>query len=155
MRNVLLLGLISLSLFGCAENYSNGERIGMITQFSLTGVVWKSYEGHLNMTQTGMNSSQAFDFSVDNDQNPQDVISILDSAARQGWKVKLGYHEVWGAKNVFNNRGHTDYFITSVEILDKTPMASVFGNRDTTRNVTGRTVDTIYVVIIDKSRVKP
>ena len=149
--------LIALSIFlfffsSCSENYSNGERIGVITQFSNTGVIWKSHEGHLNVTQTGMNSSVPFDFSVDNDNESPDVIRLLDSAAQFGWKVKLVYHQTFG-KNWFKNRGETDHFVNKVEVLEKN-----FGNMfngsshdSTSNNRTGKIIDTIYVVI-DKSK---
>ena len=86
---LLAIAFASLILTSCSENYSNGERIGVITQFSETGLIWKSWEGHLNVTQTGMNSSVPFDFSIDNDNPNQAVINTLDSAAQHGWKVKL------------------------------------------------------------------
>ena len=136
-----LLGLLTLT--SCSENYSNGERIGVITQFSETGLVWKSWEGHLNVTQTGMNSSIPFDFSIDNDNPNQEVINTLDSAAQHGWKVKLVYHETAGF-NWFGNRGETNHFITNVEVLEKN-FGNVFNNQEP--KVTGRVIDTIYVVI--------
>ena len=86
--SVLIYASLTL-LSSCSENYSNGERIGVITQFSETGLIWKSWEGHLNVTQTGMNSSVPFDFSIDNDKPDQQIINRLDSAAQYGWKVKL------------------------------------------------------------------
>ena len=58
----LSLGL-ALVMTSCTENYSNGERIGMITKFSQKGLVFDSWEGTLNTTQTGMNSAQPFEFS--------------------------------------------------------------------------------------------
>jgi hypothetical protein len=136
-----LLGLLTLT--SCSENYSNGERIGVITQFSETGLVWKSWEGHLNVTQTGMNSSIPFDFSIDNDNPNQEVINKLDSAAQHGWKVKLVYHQTKGW-NWFSNRGLTNHFITKVEVLEKN-FGNVFNNQEP--KVTGRVIDTIYVVI--------
>jgi hypothetical protein len=147
MKYIPFLFLACL-LCSCSENYSNGERIGLITQFSSSGAFHKSWEGHLNMTQTGMNSSQAFDFSIDNDHEDQVVINAIDSAAQHGWKVKLTYHETIG-KNWFSNRGDTDHFITAVEILDKSPLSALLNNRDS--SVHGHTIDTIYVVI-DKSK---
>ena len=45
------------------------------------------------MAQTGMNSSTPFDFSIDNDNEPDGLVKILDSAAQYGWKVKIIYHE--------------------------------------------------------------
>lgn len=136
------LFLITIIIFSsCTENYSNGERIGLVTKFSKNGIIWKSWEGHLNQTQTGMNSSTPFDFSIDNDNEPKGLVNKLDSAARYGWKVKLVYHRVF-FKNWFGNRGETNYFITSCDILDRAPVQSVFENPNS-----GKVVDTIYVVI--------
>ena len=139
---VVLLVVIA-SLF-CSENYSNGERIGVITQFSESGLIWKSWEGHLNVTQTGMNSSVPFDFSIDNDKPDQEIINILDSAAQYGWKVKLVYHETFG-KNWLSNRGETNYFISKVEVLEKNFGNAFNGNKQ--QKIGGKVIDTIYVVI--------
>lgn len=127
MKNLCLL-VLCLFLASCSENYSNGERIGVVTQFSSTGLIFKSYEGHLNVTQTGMNSSVPFDFSVDNDHEDPAVVTALDEAAKGGWKVRLVYHQTAG-KNWFENRGETDYFVTDVDVLEKN-----FGNQFTTQD---------------------
>jgi hypothetical protein len=119
LAKLVIMGLLFLSMGSCSENYSNGERIGLITQFSRTGVLFKSWEGELHVTQTGMNSTMNdFQFSIDNDREDQNLINQIDSAAEHGWKVKLIYHETVG-KNWFHNRGETDHFITEVEVLDK------------------------------------
>jgi hypothetical protein len=146
MKNTLFaLALFSLTLVGCSENYSNGERIGFVTKFSNRGLIWKSWEGELNLTQTGMNTSSTFQFSIDNDRQDEKVVKVLDSAATLGWKVKIRYHETTG-KNWFRNRGETDHFVETVEVLDRTPL-SVFNTpqKDGT-HVAGK-VDTIYLVI--------
>jgi hypothetical protein len=139
----LIVSLFVL-LTSCSENYSNGERIGVITQFSETGLVWKSWEGHLNVTQTGMNSSVPFDFSIDNDKPNPAIINKLDSAAQYGWKVKLVYHETAG-KNWFNNRGETSHFITEVEVLERNFGNAFNGSQQ--QKTTGSVIDTIYIVI--------
>lgn len=146
---VLLITLLLTS--SCTENFSNGERIGMVTQFSKTGLLFKSWEGELHVTQTGMNSTMHdFQFSIDNDHEDTAVINQIDSAAEYGWKVKLTYHETSG-KNWFNNRGETDHFITNVEILDKNPVGSLFNNKPLT-SPGGGIHDTIYVVIDPNKR---
>jgi len=146
MKKLFILLFLSASLIitSCSENYSNGERIGVITQFSETGLIWKSWEGHLNVTQTGMNSSVPFDFSIDNDNPNENVIKTLDSAAQYGWKVKLVYHETKG-KNWFSNRGETNHFINKVEVLEKNFGNAFNGNVE--QKVIGKVIDTIYVVI--------
>lgn len=151
MKRIIICGLIGLfGLVSCTENYSNGERIGMITKFSEKGLVWNSWEGTLNTTQTGMNSAEPFEFSVDNDVNDPVVISTLDSAATNGWKVKIKYHQTFG-KNWFNNRGETSHFVKEVVVLDKNPLGSMFGTNKTKSNcdckTEGKVIDTIYVVI--------
>ena len=119
-RLFFILSSVTILFTSCTENYSNGERIGLISKFSEKGVFWKSWEGDMVLTQTGMNQSANgdFEFSVDNDRPDTTVIKMIDSAANLGWKVKLTYHEVLGY-NWFQNRGETDHFITKVEVLDR------------------------------------
>lgn len=151
MKKLFLLFSIAILFTSCTENYSNGERIGMITKFSKKGLIWSSWEGTLNTTQTGMNSANQFEFSVDNDVNDPKVITTLDSAATYGWKVKIKYHETFG-KNWFNNRGETNYFVKEVEVLDKDPIGNIFGNDQKAQPESGgKVIDTIYVVI-DRTR---
>lgn len=158
---VLLAILLTFSLTSCTENYSNGERIGMITKFSQKGLAFSTWEGTLNTTQTGMNSGQPFEFSVDRDVNDPQVIKTLDSAATYGWKVKIKYHETFG-KNWFSNRGETNHFVKAVDVLDRDPIGNLFGDspNNTQQNTskdpcncktTGKVIDTIYVVI-DRSK---
>lgn len=150
MKKLFLLFSIAILFTSCTENYSNGERIGMITKFSKKGLVWSSWEGTLNTTQTGMNSANQFEFSVDND-DVEFVGSTLDSAATYGWKVKIKYHEIFG-KNWFSNRGETNYFVKEVQVLDKDPIGNIFGNDQKTQSESGgKVIDTIYVVI-DRTR---
>ena len=152
---MLAIALLVVSAFmftSCSENYSNGERIGTITRFSNKGIVWKSWEGNLNITQTGMNSSgEPFEFSMDNDKDQPKIKETIDSAAQHGWKVKVIYKQVRGW-NWWSNRGETNYFVEKVEVLDKNfgmnPFGNVGGNEG---KVSGKVIDTIYVVI-DKSK---
>lgn len=134
-------------LTSCSENYSNGKRVGTITQFSETGNIWKSHEGHLNVTQTGMNTASSFDFSIDNDNVPKGIVETLDSAQNYGWKVELTYHETFG-KNWFGNRGETNHFVTEVKVLDRN-FNSIFGSNliDTTQTKNKVvTKDTIFTI---------
>jgi hypothetical protein len=150
-KAIFYFAILAIGLTSCTENYSNGERVGMITKFSQKGLVYDSWEGTLNTTQTGMNSAEPFEFSVDNAINDPKVIATLDSAATEGWKVKIKYHQTFG-KNWFNNRGETNYFVKEVHVLDRNPIGNLFG-RNTDTITGGRVIDTIYVVI-DKSQLK-
>lgn len=147
----LLLAITTLALTSCTNNYSNGERIGYVCKFSNKGLIWKSWEGELNLTQTGMNTSSLFDFSVDNDNEDKTIVAQLDSAASLGWKVKLKYHEVAGY-NWFSNRGHEDYFVSEVDILDRKPFTFNSNSANVSAvvpaySIKGKTIDTIFVVI--------
>lgn len=148
---ILCVAFVAM-LSGCKENYSNGEKVGNLIEFTKKGVIWDSWEGRLNLTQTGMNTSgEPFSFSFDNDRDDQDsLINILYQAQVEGWKVKIKYHEVWGFKNVLNNRGETDYFVDGVTVLDK-DFANVSKRLTGERN--GHVVDTVYVVI-DKNELR-
>jgi hypothetical protein len=147
----LLLVISAITLTSCSENYSNGERIGVITQFSNSGVIFESHEGHLNVTQTGMNSSVPFDFSIDNDREDPKLIATIDSAAQYGWKVKLVYHETFG-KNWFSNRGDTNHFITKCEVLEKNFGNAFNGPKANIGQIKGKVIDTIYVVITNPKK---
>ena len=117
----IFVACIITLLSGCKENYSNGEKVSNLIEFTKKGVIWDSWEGRLNLTQTGMNTSgEPFSFSFDNDRNDQDsLIKLMQKAQVEGWKIKIRYHEVWGFKNVLSNRGETDYFVDGVTVLDK------------------------------------
>jgi len=149
----LLLVLVSIVTMSCSENYSNGDRVGFMTKFSNKGY-WsncKSWEGELNLTQTGMNTSSLFEFSLDNDQQNQNekLIKTLDSATVNGWKIKVKYHQVYGLKNFLSNRGETDYFVTDVEVLDRNMVNNIKDITNQNSKKSGSVRDTIYVIVID------
>jgi len=149
---IMMAVAISLGMSSCKENYSNGEKVGNLIEFTKKGVIWDSWEGRLNLTQTGMNTSgEPFEFSFDNDRGGQDsLISLMKQAQVEGWKLKIRYHEVWGLKNVFSNRGETDYFVDDITVLDK-DFANPLKHSAAVRG--GRVVDTVYVVI-DKAELQ-
>ena len=147
MKKILLILMAVVCLTSCKEQFSNGERVGTVTKFSKAGVFWDSWDGLLNITQTGMNSSgEPFAFSMDNDRNDQQkLIDTLVKSQVEGWKVKIKYHQVWGCKNVFKNRGESDYFVDDVIILDKN--FSKIGDIVKGTNKTAPH-DTLYVKIV-------
>ncbi len=154
MRKTLLVFVVVVATcmmaVSCKENYSVGEKVGTLTEFAKSGLLWDSWDGRLNLTQTGMNTAgEPFEFSFDNDRNDQDsLINLLQQAQVDGWKIKIKYHRVQGW-NWFENRGRFDYFVDDVEVLDKN-FANVLRMGDAPQ---GHVIDTIYVVI-DKSEVR-
>lgn len=148
-----LAALFCICLTSCKEHFSDGERVGTVTKFSKAGIIWDSWDGELNLTQTGMNSAgEPFAFSFDNDRSDQDsLINLVTDAQRYGWKIKIIYHQVWGLKNVCNNRGESDYFIDDVIVLDKTfakPLQAA-GLTDTTASKfpLGSKDNPVYIIV--------
>jgi len=136
-RLITLIAMFAtlMTFSSCTENYSNGTRIGTVNKFSRSGLLSKSWEGHLNITQTGMTSTTGFDFSIDNDLEPSGLVKTIDSAMNYGWKVELVYHQVHGF-NWFGNRGNTDYFISSCNVVDRN-FTSNFGGTKNVINFNG------------------
>ena len=57
LLHIALIGVLMLAFTGCKENYSVGEKVGNLIEFTKKGVFWDSWEGRMNLTQTGMNTS--------------------------------------------------------------------------------------------------
>ena len=95
MKKILLATLVVASLFtSCKEHFSDGERVGTVTKFSKAGVFWDSWDGRLNITQTGMNSSgEPFTFSIDNDRNDQQKLIDTNREVLQIMKTKAKERE--------------------------------------------------------------
>jgi len=114
---LLFVAVVSVS----CSNYSEGERVGIITKFSNSGRVFKSYEGELKIAPNAANQGmigqyETFEFSIDNDRTINCVTPIdsIKEFARLGIPVSISYQEV-AYLNWFSNRGNTDYFIKSVK----------------------------------------
>lgn len=114
---MLFVALLTVS----CSNYSEGERVGIITKFSRSGKVFKSYEGELKIAPNAANQGmigqyETFAFSIDNDEKVKCITPIdsIKEYARLGIPVSIQYQEV-AYLNWFSNRGDTDYFIKSVK----------------------------------------
>ena len=115
---ILLIGLIALAYFGI---YDEGIRAGNVVRISKKGIIFKTYEGQLNLQSFGALKgaspfAETFDFSVAN--NKTEVIKELEAVALTGERVNLHYIKRY---NVFPWRGDTKYFITSVERVGERP----------------------------------
>ena len=113
---VIIIGLLILSFFYFGV-YSRGERVGTLMKLSEKGMIFKTYEGQLNIEAFGAVRSQnfvsqTFEFSVENKR--QDVISKLKQAMSDGRRVNIKYIErYWEVPW----RGDTKHFVRSVDIL--------------------------------------
>lgn len=73
MKTLALTALFALTLsqagcVGCGEHYSEGSRTGVLVKFSKKGLLWKSWEGQLNLGGVMQSDKGAvpsvWDFSV-------------------------------------------------------------------------------------------
>jgi hypothetical protein len=111
---VVVSGIIMFS-FAYWGVYDEGVRAGMVLRISKKGVLFKTYEGQLNLQTFGALKGtnpifEAFDFSVDPDD--QQVVKDLEEVALSGERVNLHYIKRYSA---FPWQGDTKYFITKVE----------------------------------------
>jgi len=118
LRNLLILilvlgiGFLVLAYFGI---YDEGVRAGNVVRISKKGIMFKTYEGQLNLQSFGAlkNNSpfvETFDFSVE--KNKPGIIRELEAVALSGERVNLHYVKRYVR---FPWRGETKYFITGVE----------------------------------------
>jgi hypothetical protein len=116
---LVLTGLFTFMYFGI---YDEGVRAGNVVRVSKKGIIFKTYEGQLNLQSFGALKgsttpfAETFDFSVAN--NKPDVIRELEAVALSGERVNLHYIKRY---NIFPWRGETKYFIVSVERMGERP----------------------------------
>lgn len=112
---LLLLGVLVL-LFLYYANYSDGTRAGIPMKMSKKGVLFKTYEGQLNVGGISNTPDGAiptvWDFSVRNSEDS--VLYKLNAAVDEGKRVKLYYKEKY--RKLFWI-GDTKYFVYKVDIL--------------------------------------
>ena len=99
--------------------YDEGVRAGTVLRISKKGMIFKTYEGQLNVQTFGAIRGdnpilEAFDFSVA--ASEEQVVQDLQTMALSGERVVLHYEARYV---VFPWRGDTKYFITRVERLDE------------------------------------
>jgi hypothetical protein len=111
---ILAISFLCLAYWGV---YDEGVRAGTVLRISKKGMIFKTFEGQLNVQTFGAFKGtnpimEAFDFSV----SPTDeqVIRDLQTVALSGERVNLHYVSRYV---VFPWRGDTKYFITKVERL--------------------------------------
>lgn len=116
LAGVLILGILVV-LFLYFANYSEGSRAGTPMKVSKRGVLFKTYEGQLNVggiTNTpGGAIPTVWEFSV---RPAKDSVLIkLNTAIDKGKRVKVYYKEKYIK---FFWMGETKYFAYKVDVLD-------------------------------------
>jgi hypothetical protein len=111
---IVLVGIVVLSFMYWGV-YDEGVRAGNVLRISKKGMIFKTYEGQLNLQTFGALRGaspimESFDFSVETEQ--EQVIKELEAVALSGERVNLHYVKRYAT---FPWRGDTKYFITRVE----------------------------------------
>ena len=113
-----ILAVVTLAIgFALYADYSSGVRAGVPVKFSRKGVVFKTYEGELNvggLTNSGDGAiPTTWQYSVRNSED--EVRRELEQAMSDHKRVKLHYNEKY--VQLFW-RGDTNYFVNKVEVLE-------------------------------------
>ena len=112
---IIVIVAIAVMAFLYFGKYSEGTRAGIIMKVSKKGVVFKTWEGQMNLETFGaMKSSnivsETFSFSVE--KGNQKLIDELNAAALSGNRVNLKYIERYIQVSW---RGETKYFAIGLE----------------------------------------
>jgi hypothetical protein len=115
---LILAGIFSFMYWGI---YDEGVRAGNVVRISKKGIMFKTYEGQLNLQSFGALKgttpfAETFDFSVE--KSDQDVIRELEAVALSGERINLHYIKRYMK---FPWRGETKYFIREVERTGERP----------------------------------
>ena len=121
IRFVIVALIVGIAIFSFMywAVFERGVMAGKVLRLSEKGVLFKTYEGKLNLETFGALKgaspiAESFDFSVESDQ--QEVIKELQEVALSGERVNLYFIKRYGA---FFWRGDTRYFVNKVERLGK------------------------------------
>jgi hypothetical protein len=117
---VLVIGISAFTYFGI---YDEGVRAGTVLRISKKGIIFKTYEGQLNLDSFGALKgttpfAETFNFSVE--KNKPDVVRELEAVALSGERVNLHYIKRYVG---FPWRGETKYYITQVERVGERPFS--------------------------------
>ncbi|MDX5326768.1 MAG: hypothetical protein LPK80_10965 [Bacteroidota bacterium] len=110
--------LILVFIFLNFASYSNGYRAGTPIKISKKGMIFKTYEGQMNIG--GLTSSgdgvmpTQWDFSVTSS-DATEVLPKIENAIDKGKRVKLYYSEKYVT---FPWKGDTKYFVFKVEEIE-------------------------------------
>jgi hypothetical protein len=123
-KRIMKIILVSLLIIGVAifsfmywATYESGVMAGKVLRISEKGVVFKTYEGKINLETFGALKgvspiAESFDFSVE--KSEKELLKELEQVALSGERVNLYFVKRYAT---FPWRGDTKYFATRVERL--------------------------------------
>ncbi len=116
---MIVLLIVGLAVFSFLYwgTYEEGVMAGKVLRVSQKGLIFKTYEGKLNLETFGALKgtspiAESFDFSVASSE--EEVLNSLKEVALSGERVNLYFTKRYAQ---FPWRGETKYFITKVERL--------------------------------------
>ena len=122
-RLLLFLVVIGVAVFAFMywATYEEGVMAGKVIRVSQQGVIFKTYEGKLNLETFGALKgtspiAESFDFSVEGGHD--DIVKALQEVSLSGERVNLYYSKRYMR---FPWRGQTKTFVNKVERLKSTP----------------------------------
>lgn len=105
-------GRYAFGMLGFGVVYSQGDRIGKAIEIRREGLIWKTWEVSLAVTQGGA-STGIWRFSIDpDDPKAEEYRSGLVAALRGGGLLRVNYEERLGARPA---RGATSYLCRGLE----------------------------------------
>ena len=120
-RFLLVVVIVGIAIFSFLywATYETGLMAGKVIRISEKGLIFKTYEGKLNLETFGALKgtspiAESFDFSVENGE--VEIVKTLEESALSGERVNLHFKKRYA---LFPWRGDTRYFVTQVERLSK------------------------------------
>src|SRR5918993_472258 len=118
---ILVIVAVAVFCFLYWATYEEGVMAGKVLRISKKGMVFKTYEGKINLETFGALKgaspvAEAFDFSVE--KSDEAVIKRLEEVSLSGERVNLHFVKRYA---IFPWRGDTRYFATKVERADPKP----------------------------------
>jgi hypothetical protein len=109
---IVFIGFLAILYWG---TYEKGVMAGKIVRISQKGIIFKTYEGKLNLETFGALKgtspiAESFDFSVE--RGNKELIKELEEVALTGERVNLHYKKRFMS---FFWRGNTKYFATGID----------------------------------------
>ncbi|MEO6759417.1 MAG: hypothetical protein ABIO24_08175 [Saprospiraceae bacterium] len=105
---LLILGVLILAGYYAYSQftYSDGRKSGQLVKISHRGVIFKTYEGTLNLSPNGIMT--AWDFSAQNEAVAQKLQSF------EGKQVAVHYLQRY---QIFFWQGETEYIVDDVQVV--------------------------------------
>ena len=104
---VAIFGILASLLLGKGCSVGDGERVGVVTKLSYTGLYFKTWEGQMIIGGQGTVTMDLWDFSIPD----KEVVKEIQAALNSQKKVKLVYHQVAPIRPWV---GKTSYYIKKV-----------------------------------------